>query len=105
VLGEPPLAFYVHVSGRPAFRRVALGDLDTLQAVGYLATGVYTDRASNLARGVLERADRLTRIGSFTFHPNDLRLLDDFRPDRARAYLASPDTTFDITLYRVAPAR
>ncbi|MGH7502353.1 MAG: ArnT family glycosyltransferase [Longimicrobiales bacterium] len=105
VLGEPALAYYVHVSGRPSFRRVALADLDTLQNAGYLATGVYTDRAPVLARGISERARRLTRLGSFPFRPNDLRLLDDFRPDRARAFLTAPDTTFDITLYRLSPAR
>jgi 4-amino-4-deoxy-L-arabinose transferase-like glycosyltransferase len=84
VLGEPPLAFYVHTSGRPAFRRVGLPDLDTLTRDGYLVTGVYTDRAPNLARGMMARADRLTRLGEYRFIPNDLRLLDDFRPDRAR---------------------
>jgi hypothetical protein len=103
VLGEPPLAFYVHTSGRPAFRRVGLPDLDTLTSVGYLVTGVYTDRAPNLARGMTERAQRLTRLGEYRFRPNDLRLLDDFRPARAHAYNLDPDTTFDIVLYRVAP--
>ena len=103
VLGEPPLAFYVHTSGRPAFRRVGLADLDTLTRVGYLVTGVYTDRAPNLARGMTERVQRLTRLGEYRFRPNDLRLLDDFRPARARAYNLDPDTTFDIVLYRVAP--
>jgi hypothetical protein len=52
---------------------------------------------------MMERADRLTRLGEYRFIPNDLRLLDDFRPDRAREYLLAPDTTFDIVLYRVRP--
>ncbi|MCI0437046.1 MAG: glycosyltransferase family 39 protein [Gemmatimonadetes bacterium] len=101
VIGEPPLAFYIHTSGRPAFGRVTLADLDSVRADTWFVTGVYADRAPNLERGIAERADRLTRIGSFPIDPNDLRLLDDMRPDAARAYRAAPDTTFDVTLYRV----
>ncbi len=103
VLGEPPLAFYVHVSGRPAFRRVMLADIDDVREEGWFVTGVYADRAPNLATGIAERADRLTRVASWRVDPNDLRLLDDFNPARARRYRATPDTTFDVTLYRIGP--
>jgi 4-amino-4-deoxy-L-arabinose transferase-like glycosyltransferase len=104
VLGEPPLAHYLRRSGRAAPPRVDLDVFDTATTTSYLATGRYTDRAPLLRNRVAELSDRLTRVAAFTFDPNDLRLLDDLSTADARRYRAARDTTFDITLYRVAPA-
>lgn len=103
VLGEPPLAHYLRRAGRRAPPRVSLGVLDTISKPAYLVTGRYTDVAPMLRNRVSAMSDRLTKIGVYAFDPNDLRLLDDLRPAAARRYRAARDSTFDLTLYRVAP--
>ena len=105
VVGEPPLVHYLRVAGRSSPSRTNLADLDTLTTPAYLVTGVYTQRAPNLRKHVNGMRDRLSPMAVLRFNPNDLRLLDDFRPDRARAFRKARDSTFDMTLYRVAPAR
>lgn len=104
VLGEPPLAHYLRRAGRSAPPRVNLGVLDTISTTAYLVTGRYTDVAPMLRNRVAALDDRLTKVGEYAFDPNDLRVLDDLRPAGARRYRAARDTTFDLTLYRVAPS-
>lgn len=105
VVGEPPLVHYLRAAGRTTPARTNLAYLDTLTRTAYLVTGVYTKRAPNLREGVEELRDRLTPIAVLRFTPNDLRLLDDLRPSRARAFRQARDSTFDMTLYRVEPAQ
>ncbi len=105
VVGEPPLVHYLRVAGRTAPSRTNLADLDTLTKPAYLVTGVYTQRAPNLRERVEGLRGRLMPIAVLRFTPNDLRLLDDLRPDRARAFRQARDSTFDMTLYRVEPAQ
>jgi 4-amino-4-deoxy-L-arabinose transferase-like glycosyltransferase len=105
VVGEPPLVHYLRAAGRAAPSRTNLADLDTLTKPAYLVTGVYTQRAPNLRERVEELRGRLMPIAVLRFTPNDLRLLDDLRPDRARAFRQARDSTFDMTLYRVEPAQ
>jgi hypothetical protein len=35
--------------------------------------------------------------------PSDLRILDDFRPDSARRWVAQPDSTYDLMLWTFTP--
>ncbi len=105
MVGEPPLVHYLRAAGRTTPSRTNLADLDTLTKPAYLVTGVYTQRAPNLRERIEELRDRLTPIAVLRFTPNDLRLLDDLRPDRARAFRQARDSTFDMTLYRVEPAQ
>jgi dolichyl-phosphate-mannose-protein mannosyltransferase len=104
VLGEPPLAYYLKRAGASAPPRVNLDVLDTLTTDAFLVTGRYADVAPPLRKRIAELGERLTTVTVFQFEPNDLRLLDDLRPAGARRYLATPDSTFDLTLYRLAPA-
>jgi hypothetical protein len=105
VVGEPQIAFYLRRAGRTA-EPISEGIevLDTVSAASLLVTGVYTQRAPSLRNAVEKMRPRLTPIDTIPYVPNDLRLLDDFRPRRARQYLAAPDSTFDLKVYRLAPA-
>jgi 4-amino-4-deoxy-L-arabinose transferase-like glycosyltransferase len=106
VVGEPQLAFYLHLAGRRAFERVdSTGPLARLDARVYVVTGVYAKRAPPLRAGFKALAPRLTVLGVFPVRPNDVRLLDDLAAPRARAYVDQPDDTFDLTLYELQPAR
>jgi hypothetical protein len=100
VVGEPALAFYLHRAGRRAFESPTPEDIDTLTSDGYLITGVYTNRAAVLRRAVDGRRSAMDSVTTVHLEPNDLRLLDDSRPAAARRYRASPDSTFDLTLFR-----
>jgi hypothetical protein len=105
VIGEPEIAYYLLRAGRdadPVSEGVEV--LDTLSNTSYLVTGVYTQRAPLLRNTISRLGPRLTQVDTIAFRPSDLRLLDDFWPGRARQYLASPDSTFDLTLYRLSPA-
>jgi dolichyl-phosphate-mannose-protein mannosyltransferase len=101
VLGEPSLVYYLQRRGRAVPMRINPAGIDSLQPPAYLVTGVYVDRAPPLRNRINRMADRLTRLGVVEFDPNDLRLLDDFRPDAARRFRAARDTTFDLTVYRL----
>lgn len=104
VLGEPELAYYIDRTGRPSIGETGIGVLDSLSTPAWVVTGVYTRRAPALRKGIAALGERLTPIERFAFRPKDVRLLDDMTPEVARAYLASPDTTFDLHLYRIMPA-
>jgi 4-amino-4-deoxy-L-arabinose transferase-like glycosyltransferase len=103
VLGEPPLAFYLHQRGHPAFRRVTLRELDAQTQPGYLVVGLYAYSAPNLRTGLAERASRLTTLDTIPVVPTDLRLLDDYRPALATRYRSEPDGTYELVLYRHTP--
>jgi dolichyl-phosphate-mannose-protein mannosyltransferase len=101
VLGEPSVAYHLQQLGRNVPSNAQPRDLDSLVAPTYLVTGVYVDRAPPLRNRINRMAERLTPLDVIPFDPNDLRLLDDFRPDVARRYRATRDTTFDLSVYRL----
>ena len=104
VVGEPSLAFYLQLSGRSAFERVEDPQLwQKLSEPVYFITGVYTQRAPNLKKGVESLQDHLQLLGKFEINPKDVRLLDDFDPQLAKQYLTDPDDTFTLTLYYLNP--
>ncbi|MBL8961111.1 MAG: glycosyltransferase family 39 protein [Gemmatimonadetes bacterium] len=104
VMGEPALAFYLHRRGHPAWERGTLEALDTLVAPRYLVTGIYQRRAPLIQKRFEARADQLELLARFPAGlPSDLRLLDNFLPDSARVWMAHPDTTYDLLLYRFTP--
>jgi hypothetical protein len=104
VLGEPPLAFYLHQRGHPAFRRVTLDLLDAQTEPGFLVVGRYASAAPALRNGLAERAQRLTVLDTISIVPTDLRLLDDFVPGLATRYREQPDGRYALILYRHTPA-
>lgn len=105
VLGEPPLAYYLRALGREVPGDLRPRALASVTGPAYIIGGVYSQRAPQL-RNVLARfGDQLTVDGVLRFEPNDLRLLDDLDPRAAREYRAQPDSTFDLTIYRLAPGR
>jgi hypothetical protein len=104
VLGEPALAFYLHRRGHPSFERTTMEALDTLTEARYVVAGIYMRRAPRVRERIAARGDRMTLVGRFPLgRPSDLRLLDDFRPDAAGRWMARPDTTYDLLLFRYRP--
>jgi 4-amino-4-deoxy-L-arabinose transferase-like glycosyltransferase len=104
VLGEPALAFYLHRLGHPSFERTTMEALDSLSAPRYVVAGIYLRRAPRVRERFEARRDRLEQLGRFPAGlPSDLRLLDDFRPDTAARWMARPDTTYDLLLFRYTP--
>lgn len=104
VLGEPALAFYLHRLGHPSFERTTMEALDSLSAPRYVVAGIYLRRAPRVRERFEARRDRLEQVGRFPAGlPSDLRLLDDFRPDTAARWMARPDTTYDLLLFRYTP--
>jgi 4-amino-4-deoxy-L-arabinose transferase-like glycosyltransferase len=110
VVGEPTLAYYLHLAGRPAFETShdttdRLKEVEQLQSPVYLVTGVYTNWSPSLQACMKKLGERLTLLKTFTMHPKDLRLLDDFVPSDARRYVEEPDNTYDLRLYLCSPQR
>ena len=106
VLGEPALAFYLHLRGHRSFERTTLEGLDSLRVPRFVIAGVYLRRAPRLRAGFADRQDRLSLVERVPIGaPSDLRLLDDFRPDSARRWIAHPDTTYDLLLFRYSPLK
>jgi len=103
VLGEPPLAFYLHQRGHPAFRRVTVTMLDAQTEPGYLVVGRYATAAPALRARLDARAQRLTLLDTIYFSPTDLRLLDDLAPGLATSYRQQPDSRYELLLYRHVP--
>ena len=104
VLGEPPLAFYLHQRGHPAFGRVTFDMLDTRTEPGFLVVGRYASSAPFLRTGLAERAHRLSLVDTISVDPTDLRLLDDLTPGVAAGYRARPDGRYALVLYRHTPS-
>ena len=100
VIGEPSLAYYLDISGRPAFGRFDNPDewIHFKDPV-YFVTGVYTKRAPDLSAGLEQIKDRLNFLRQFEVYPKDLRVMDDFNPASARKFLLNPDDTFNLSLY------
>jgi len=104
VVGEPSLAFYLHLANRPAFERIEDPLLfENLETPVYLVTGVYADRAPTLREGLKKLNDRMVPLAKFPLIPKDIRVLDDFAPWEARLYNRLPDNTYDLNLYRLLP--
>ncbi|HEY7317475.1 MAG TPA: glycosyltransferase family 39 protein [Candidatus Binatia bacterium] len=104
VIGEPPLAFYLHLANRPAFERTE--DVETLADLHtpvYLVTGTYAKISPGLRKGLANFGARLMPLGTFPMIPSDIRLLDDLLPPRAWFYRVNPSDRYDITLYQLFP--
>lgn len=106
VMGEPALAFYLHTRGHPSFGRTSIQQLDSVSTDRYVVTGIYLRRAPIPQRAMAERRERFTLIERIPVRvPSDLRVLDDFRPDSARRWVARPDSTYDLLLWKFTPRR
>jgi hypothetical protein len=104
VVGEPDLAFYLHLTGRPAFERLEdPKSWQNLQTPVYLVAGIYSRRAPNLRQSLEELDTSMVLLGTFPMNPKDIRLLDDFSPTQARQFLAQPDDTYELRLYHLLP--
>lgn len=104
VLGEPALGFYLHARGYPLSGPLEnLAALSDVRSPTYVVTGVYPKRADDLRRHLEAFGARLVPLATYPFIPSDVRLIDDMRVPEARGYVARPDATFDITLYRLDP--
>jgi 4-amino-4-deoxy-L-arabinose transferase-like glycosyltransferase len=104
VVGEPAVAFYLHLSNRPAFERTE--DFTAISAIAepvYLVTGVYTQRAPVLRDGLASLNTRLALLGRYSIVPKGIRVQDDFTPAAALRYEVAPDATFDLSLYLLRP--
>jgi 4-amino-4-deoxy-L-arabinose transferase-like glycosyltransferase len=105
VLGEPPLTYYLRELDRDVPGDLRPRALAALTGPAYVVAGVYSQRAPQLRNALTGFGDRLTVAAVVRFEPNDLRVLDDLEPDEAREFRREPDSTFDLTLYRLVPAR
>ncbi len=108
VIGEPTLAYYLHLANRPAFERshdtdARIIEIEKLSEPVYVVTGVYSDRAPQLRKGLARLGERLTLLKTFSMDPKDIRILDDFPPREARLFRQKPDKTYDLNLYRYSP--
>lgn len=104
VMGEPALAFYLHMLGHPSFRRTTMAGLDSLTSERYLVTSIYLRRAPVMQKGMAERREQFAFIKRIPLAvPSDLRVLDDFRPDSARRWITRPDSTYDLILWKFTP--
>jgi len=104
VVGEPPLAFYLHLSNRPAFERVEdMAVLESLPTAVYIVTGAYAKCAPKLREGLKKLNNRLVPLGTFKMEPKDIRVLDDFLPREARLFRTHADSTYDLMLYYLLP--
>lgn len=105
VIGEPPLAFYLHQRGHPSFDRATLKELDANTSPVLVVSGFYARMAPTLREGLRDRASALEILGRFPVVPSDLRLIDDYGPFKAPDYRARPDSMYDVILFRYDPAR
>jgi 4-amino-4-deoxy-L-arabinose transferase-like glycosyltransferase len=102
VAGEPTVAFYLRTEGQtPLGDITGARELDTLPRPYYLVTGVYARRAEPLRRALAAQGDDLTLVARYPMSPTEIRILDDFTPAGARRYRQSPDSTFDLLLFRL----
>ena len=105
VVGEPPIAFYLHMAARPSFGGVERKSvLDTLRQPVYIVTGRYSKQVPGIRKWMAQHEPQLQHLASVPFFPRDLRLLDDFDPKDARRLAATRDSTFDLDLYLYRPA-
>lgn len=101
VVWEPPVAYYLQLSGRQAFEDFTdEAVLDTISVDTYLVTGLYASRTPRFRDAMVRLADRLEVLGRYPVRgPTEVRVLDDLGPRRVRGYRGAPDSTFDLTLY------
>lgn len=104
VVGEPPLAFYLHRRGRPSFEDPTYESLQALTSPTVLVTGIYTQRSPVLRDFFAARGAQLQLLGTAPFEPSDLRVLDDFGPLGAAAWRAHPDSTYLLHVWNYTPA-
>ena len=108
VIGEPALAYYLHLANRPAFERTndsgaRIIELEKLHTPVYVVTGVYSNRAPSLRERLKRLGNRLILLKTFAMDPKDIRVLDDFVPRDARLFRQNPDQTYNLRLYRFSP--
>ena len=104
VIGHPEVAFYLRLAGRQALSPEPEPEEWTgVAQPAYLVEGAYARRAPKLRNGMAALRGRLGALDSYPIIPKDLRVLDDFRAQKARGFRAAPDATFDLTLYVLRP--
>jgi hypothetical protein len=104
VIGEPPLAFYLHLANRPAFEQTEdVAGLEQLRTPVYLVAGTYAKISPITRKRLAQLGDRLVPLGTFPMTPTDVRLLDDLVPQRARLYRSEPGDRYDFALYHLLP--
>jgi len=104
VLAEPALAFYLHLSGRPAFERMDdPRKIADLAEPVYLVTGRYTNRAPVLRDGIEKISDNLEELARFSLSPRDLRIQDDYPSPEERQMMRMPGNEYELVLYRFSP--
>jgi 4-amino-4-deoxy-L-arabinose transferase-like glycosyltransferase len=103
-IGEPGLAFYLHLSGRPASERCeTFASLAHLSEPVYVIAGLYARLAPELTLTLQKLGPRLERLASFEPTPGQVRLLDDFPSGnewRATGHSGNP---YELTLFRLLP--
>lgn len=108
VLGEPNLAYYLQVAGRPALEVVLGKDLPAVLAntteTVYVVAGIYAKRGGSAEETGRQLGARFELLRREPFEPTDVRLLDDFAPRRAYAFRSRPTREYELALYRVGPA-
>ena len=107
VLGEPTVAFHLHLLGRPAFERVLAPDreLASTTETTYVVAGHYTRSSPQLRGGLARLGERLEHLADVQHPlPKDHRLLDDLMTaERVRQFLDAPTEQFRLSVYRLNP--
>jgi len=104
VLAEPALAYYLHLSGRPAFERMDdPRKIAQLTTPVYLITGRYTNRAPVLRKGIEKISDKLVELARFSLAPRDIRIMDDYPSPEERQVMSMPGNEYELVIYRFNP--
>jgi hypothetical protein len=104
VIGEPSVAFYLHLAGRPAFDRLQdMDELKKLETPAYIVTGRYAKVAPPIRNGLKALGNRLVPLQTFPVNPREIRLIDDASPQKVYDFRANPDDSFDLTIYHLLP--
>lgn len=109
VVGEPAMVFYLRALGLRAWHYDHLNGLNSRYASGdtvYVAGGIYSRRSRVLPKLAVQFAGAFDPVVTIPItQVNHARLLDDFAPRRARAFLRSdltaPTERYDLEVFRV----
>jgi hypothetical protein len=113
VWGEPGVAFYLYRLGKDSWHVDLPDDIYERMSPGdtvYLVTGLYGRRVAEwreLTSWTEERARVVTEVGRASVRGvSDVRVLDDFRPARARRDQGKLEDEYELVVYRVVlPSR
>lgn len=103
VLGEPAVVFYLRKLGFPALhidRPQQLYDHFEPGESFHLIGGIYSRRTRGWEKWMRRHAGAAREVARVAVDVNDVRLLDDFRPRRARQYRRSPGGDYDLLIFR-----